>query len=176
MEKAKDGAKLIPPGRQESMHFETALTLPRKAVRLYRQAGQPHTGKENSTPGLTQRWRIEINTEQEDNEQSGFKGPLIEEIGFTSTIQNQPTNNLEEAPLSSSMDLENVILTDKSTISRATKQLKLIAAVNQGKKAKLLSRNLALANLSGGRWKEFDIHQNQIPTGLIDACYTQQVE
>ena len=129
-EKKENGAKLITPGRQESMHFEPALILSRNAVRLHQQAGQTHAGKDNSTPGLNQqRWRIEISTAQHSTRNSKFSGftcPLIQEVGFTSAIQHRPTNNLEGAPLSSSMDLENVTLTDKSTITEATEQLKLI--------------------------------------------------
>ena len=171
----EDGAKLIAPGRQESMHFETALTFSRKSVRLHRQAGQTLTGKDNSTPELTQqRWRIEIPTAPpKDKETQGLTCPLIHAIGFAPTIQHHSANNLGRAPQSRSMDLEDVILTEKSTITEATKRLKLTATINNGETTTLLPRDQALANFSEGQWKDFKIRNNQIPTELIDACHTQ---
>ena len=158
----KDGAKLIAPGRQESMHFETALTFSRKSVRLHRQAGQTLTGKDNSTPELTQqRWRIEIPTAPpKDKETQGLTCPLIHAIGFAPTIQHHSANNLERAPQSRSMDLEDVILTEKSTITEATKRLKLTATINNGETTKLLPRDQALANFSEGQWKDFKFPRN----------------
>ena len=135
----EDGAKLIAPGRQESMHFETALTFSRKAVRLHRQAGQTQTGMDNSTTGLTQpRWRIEITSaSSKDKRVTGLTCPLIHAIGFPSAIH-QSANNLKRAPLSRSKDLENIILTETPTITEATKQLKLTATINDGETTTLL--------------------------------------
>ena len=106
---------------------------------------------------------------------SGFTCPLIQEVGFTSAIQHRPTDDLEGAPLSSSMDLENVTLTDKSTITEATGQLKLISTIKKGRTLKLLPRSQALANLCDGYWEEFDARRNQIPTELVNICHTQQI-
>ena len=172
MEEARNGVKLIAPKRQESMHFETALTLSRKAVKLHRQAGQTHTGTDNSTPGDTRpRWRIEIRTL--DKVTPGPTCPLISKVGFASKIQHQPNNSLEEAPLSSSMDLEDVIFARRLTVRKATSQLESTATVTTQGKPNLLQLNQAFANLSEGQWNEFTIQGNQIPTTLIDTCYEQ---
>ena len=173
MEEARNGVKLIAPRRQESMHFETALTLYRKAVNLHRQAGQTHTGKDNSTPGDTRpRWRIEFRTS--DNVTPGPRCPLIFRAGFASTNQHQPNNSLEEAPLSSSMDLEDVIFANRSTINKATSQLEYTATVTTQGKPSILQLNQAFANLNEeGQWKEFTIQGNQIPTTFINTCYEQ---
>ena len=135
----EDGAKLIAPGRQESMHFEKTLTLSRRSVRIQRQAGQTQTGMDNPTTGLTQpRWRIEITpAASPDRKVTGATCPLIHAIGFPSAIH-QSADNLKRAPLSRSRDLENIILTETSTITEATKQLKLTATVNDGETTTLL--------------------------------------
>ena len=162
----KDGAKLIAPGRQESMHFEKTLTLSRRSVRIQRQAGQTQTGMDNSTTGLTQpRWRIEItsasSTDRKVNGQQ-FTCPLIHAVGFPFTTH-QSTDDMKRAPLSRKEDLENIIFTKTSTINQATRQLKLTAAIDDGETTIVLPRSQALANLSEGKWKDFKIQDNLIP-------------
>ena len=169
----KDGAKLITPGRQESMHFETALTFSKKSIRLHRQTGQTQTGMDNPTTGLP-RWRIEVTSApSKDEEVTGLTCPLISAVGFPSATH-QSADNLERAPLSRSRDLENIVLTHRSTVIEATKQLKLTATVSNGETTTLLPRSQALANLNGGKWEEFKIWNNQIPTELINACHTHK--
>merc|ERR1711994_532919 len=101
-EEASNGANLIAPGRQESMHFEKPLILSRQAVKLHRQAGQTNTGMDNSAPGSTQqRWKIEINQSPTTNKNPGFVCSLAHSVGFFPSTQEQNTNDLERAPPSS---------------------------------------------------------------------------
>ena len=57
---------------------------------------------------------------------------------------------------------------------RSFPKLRLVARI-QGE-GTFLPLSQALANLEGEQWREFDIHRNQIPTELINRCYTEAVE
>ena len=174
-EEARNGTKLIAPGRQESMRFEDALTLSRRAVKLHRQAVQTNTGMDNSTPGSAQqRWKIQMDQAPTFDKKLGFVCSLAHSIGFTSATHEQTTNSLGRAPPSST-DLENVIFTDNSSITKAIEHLKLTATYNDGDKTKLIPRSQALANRYKSSWSEFNLRRHKIPAELIDACYTQDI-
>ena len=174
-EKARNGTRLTTPEDQESMHFEKPLILSRQAVKLHRQAGQTDTGMDNSTPGSTQqRWKIEINQVSTTNKNSGFVCSLAHSVGFFPATQEQNTNDLERAPPSRT-NLENVIFTDNSTITKATDHLKLTVTYNNEGRTKLTPHSQALANQHEDCQREFNINQTQDPTELTNACYTQVI-
>ena len=162
--------RLIAPGRQESMRFEQALTLSRRAVKLQRQAGQTNTGMDNSTPGSTrQRWKIEMDQAPTIDRNLGFVCSLVHSVGFTPATHEQIANSPEGAPLSS-MNLENVIFTDNPTITKAIEHLKLTATYNDGDRTKLIPRVQALTNRFKTKWRELQLPRNQKPTDLNKAC------
>ena len=174
-EETRNGTKLIAPGRQESMHFEKSLTLSKQAVKLHRRAGQTYTGMDNSTPGSTrQRWQIKMDQAPTFDKNLGFVCSLVHSVGFFPATQEQHTNSPEGAPPSIT-DLENVIFTKRSTITKAIEHLELTATYNDGDRTKLIPRSQALANRDKYCWREFSLKQNQAPTELINACYTQDI-
>ena len=104
----------------------------------------------------------------------GFVCSLVHSVGFLPAAQVQHTNSPEGAPPSIT-NLENVILTKRSTITKAIEHLELTATYNDGDRTKLIPRSQALANRDKYCWREFSLKQNQAPTELINACYTQDI-
>ena len=121
--RTNNGAGPMTHEEKESMHFNTPLTFSRKAVKIYQQTGRKET--KNLIPGTTwPQWTIETTTPPtSNNETSGFRCSLIQQIGFTPAELPQPTSRPGETPPPGNTSLENVKFMRRSTIAEATRQL-----------------------------------------------------
>ena len=99
---------------------------------------------------------------------------MITEVGFTTTTQDQPQAGPITTQIPNARELQNVILADKTILTKAMINLHLVArttGVYTGTQG-LLSRNQAIANLNDNQWTDFNINQNRVPSELVEACYT----
>ena len=147
------------------MHFRPALTLFRHAVNIDRE-------RERDTVGIT--IREGGNNHPANDHYADIRCQMITEVGFTTTTQDQPQAGPITTQIPNARELQNVILADKTILTKAMINLHLVArttGVYTGTQG-LLSRNQAFANLSGNQWTDFDINQNRVPSELVEACYT----